>query len=216
MPKSLSELQQSPDVGLPERTVKICVAARLVDEAEAIDAELFEVEEHIGRLEQQEESRREGGGPPRRTGERSELPDLIERGKALAAKADATHARIDENMVEVLLRGKTRGEWRQWASKHPARDEATEPQGFERDKTWAGGHVDIDALAADLHLFAVKYNGEDASDAWADFVASKGAPGHLTLAASRVVAMHEAVVSVGGKAQRSEWFASRRSATASE
>lgn len=214
--KSLSELQQSPDVGLPERTVKICVTARLVDEAEAIDAELFEVEERIGRLEQHEESRREGGGPPRRTGEGSELPALIERGKELAAQADSIHERIEESMVEVLLRGKRRGEWRQWATKHPARDETTDPQGHERDKTWAGGHVDIDALAADLHLFAAKYNGEDASDAWAEFVAANGAPGHLTLAASRIVAMHETVVSVGGKGQRSEWFASRRSATASE
>lgn len=212
MPKSLSELQQSPDVGLPEDRVTICVAARLVAELAPLDKELFEVE---GKIERLLNEREEGVTErPKRLGEKGELPKLQKRAKELADQADAVRARIEENSVEVLLRGKPLGEWRRWAGTHPPRDADEDPQGAARDKAWAGERVNIDAVAENLRIWAASYNGEEPSDAWAEFVAAKGAPAHLTVAASRVVGLHEQVVDAG-KSRRA-WLDARRSETTSD
>lgn len=228
--KGLSELQSSPDVGLPEAHVDVCVAAKLVDELEAIDRELFEIEDEAGslrkeiaRLRDQEVLAAEGEptGPPRRAGYVSPLPEkeaklaaLEKKAVPLAKAADKVRERIAEHNVRLQLRGKPLGQWRQWAAAHPARDDEADPQGAARDAKWAGGHVNIDALAGDLHQFVVRYNDEEPSEAWAAFVADNGAAAHLVLAASKVVGMHEQVVDEGKS--RSAWLAARRSVSSSE
>lgn len=214
MPKSLAELQSSPDVGLPEKRVTVCVAARLVDELSKVDDELFEAVREIENLRKQAAARREGdAAPPQRLGN-SDLADLEAKAEGLAEKADGIRERIEENNVEILLRAKPRGDWRQWASRNPSRDAEESPHGFERDKQWAGGRANIDAVENELRLWAVSYNGEEPSDAWADFVAKNAAPAHLTIAASTVVGLHENLVDAG-KA-RTTWLAGRRSATISD
>lgn len=214
--KSLSELQSSPDVGLPETHADVCVAAKLVDELAAIDAQLFEVEAEAEKLREAEILEAEGDrpGPPKRSGHVSRLPELEQKGAELAEAADQVRARIAENNVRLQLRGKPLGQWRQWAAAHPARDAEIDPQGAERDQRWAAGHVNVDHLAAALHEFVVRYNGEEPSQAWATFVAENGAPHHLVVAASRVVGMHEQVVDEGKS--RSAWLAARRSVNSSE
>jgi hypothetical protein len=213
--KSLSELQSSPDVGLPEAHADVCVAAKLVDELSAIDAELFEVEAEVEVLREREASKAEGDpqGPPARPGDVSPLLEKEAKATELAAKADEVRDRIADHNVRLQLRAKPGGEWRQWAVANPARDEDADPQGAARDARWAGGHVNIDALAADLHQFVTRYNDEEPSDAWAAFVRTKGAPAHLVLAASKVVGMHEQVVDEGKS--RSAWLAARRSVNGS-
>lgn len=228
--KSLSELQSSPDVGLPERHADVCVSAKLVDELEGLDALLFEVEaeagelrKEIAQLREQEALKAEGErfGPPERAGhvspllaKQAELAELDAKADDLAPKADAVRERIAENNVRLQLRGKRLGEWRQWAAAHPARDEDVDPQGAARDRKWAAGQVNVDDLAADLHQFVVSYNGEPPSQEWAEFVEANGAPLHLVLAASKVVGMHEQAVDEGKS--RSAWLADRRSGNFSE
>lgn len=214
--KSLSELQSSPDVGLPEVHADVCVSAKLVDELSALDNELFEIEAEIEQLRENETRDADGepAGPPKRAGHVSALPAKEKRAADLAEAADKVRARIADNNVRLLLRGKGLGEWRQWAVKHPARDDEADPQGYARDVKWAGGHVNIDALAVDLHEFVARYNDEEPSEAWATFVATNGAPAHLVVAASKVVGLHEQVVDEGKS--RSAWLAARRSASASE
>lgn len=204
--KSLSELQSSPDVGLAERTVKICLSAKLAAELEQVKADLFEVQALI----EQVKAERSEDAPqkPKRMGDTGPLADLEAKADDLAKQGDALRERIDENSVEVLLRGKSSGEWRQWAMKHPARDEDEDRQGAERDRRWAGGLCNVDALVDDLRLFVASYNGEEPSDAWATFVAEKGVPANLTLAASYVVGMHEQVVDAGKSL--ADWLADRR------
>jgi hypothetical protein len=214
--KSLSELQSSPDVGLPETHADVCVSAKLVDELSAIDAELFEVEAQVEQLRETAAREAEGEpqGPPKRPGDASRLPELEEKAAELAAKADAVRDRMADTNVRLQLRGKELGEWRQWAVRHPARDAEADPQGYERDVKWAGGHVNIDALAGDLGQFVVRYNDEEPSEAWAKFVTANGAPAHLVVAASKVVGLHEQVVDQGKS--RSAWLAARRSANTSD
>lgn len=196
MPKSLEELEQSPDVGLAERRVNVCLSAKLAEELERVTGELFELRDQIkaARAEAVDE---DAPRAPKRMGATGPIGELEERAKAKAAEGDALRERIADNSVEVLLCGKPNGEWRQWASKHPARDEDEDPTGAARDQMWAGGFCNIDALVADLYLFTASYNGFEPSEKWRTLVTTKGAPANLTLAASRVVGMHEQVVDAG-------------------
>lgn len=214
MPKSLAELQSSPDVGLPEKRVTVCVAAKLVEELSTVDEELFDLVRQIENLRKQAAARREGDAAPLQRLGASDLADLEAQAEEKAKQADAIRERIEENNVEILLRAKPRGEWRQWTSRNPARDDEESPKAAERDKQWAGGRCNIDAVENDLRVWVVSYNGQEPSDAWADFIEKNGAPAHLTLAASQVVALHEQVVD-SGKA-RSTWLAGRKSATSSD
>lgn len=213
--KSLSELQSSPDVGLPETHADVCVSAKLVDELSTIDAELFEVEAEATALRQTEAAEVDGekAGPPKRAGHVSRLPELEAKAAELAEAADKVRERIADNNVRLQLRAMEGGKWRQWAAQHPPRDEEIDPQGAARDAKWAAGHVNIDDLAADLHQFVTRYNDEEPSEAWAAFVQANGAPAHLVIAASKVVGMHEQVVDEGKS--RSAWLAARRSVSSS-
>lgn len=211
--KSLSDLKSSPDVGLPERVVKVCLSAKLVREQEEADEALFEAQAayEAARVEAQE--RAEGDRPPARLGS-TKLADLERAADEAATKAEEIRSRMEDATVSVLLRGKTVGEWRQWVAKHPARQEEAEPAEFARDRQYAAGVCNIDALVDDLGLWAVKYNDEEPSQAWAEFLVANGVPAQLTLAASHVVALHEQAVDAGKS--RIAWRRDRMSALDSE
>ena len=206
--KSLADLKSSPDVGLPEREVTVCVSAKLARELEEADRALFAADEALRTARQEAKARADGDLPPLRSGQKSPVAAAEKEAEARAAESDAIRERIKDASVTLLLRGKTGGEWRQWASKHPAREEG-EP-GAEFDRTWAVGFCNLDALIADLPSFVASYNGEPASDEWAQFVSANGVPAHLRNAASAVVAMHEQGVDVGK--DRRSWLAARMSA----
>lgn len=237
MSKSLSELKSSPDVGLPERTFPLCVSGKLVAELEAADSALYEAETELtaARVTLREarvraERRRDGEEPKLRSGQKSpaaeaekKVADLEKRAEEAAERSDAIRERMVDHTIDLHLRGKPNGEWRQWVMKHPSRDEDTDPVGAQRDKTHAAGFCNIDALIADLggydmngerrSGFVVKYGGEEPSaDSW-EFVSNNAAPGDLTRLASTVVAMHEQVVDLGKS--RTAWRNARTNASAS-
>lgn len=212
MSKSLSDLKSSPDIGLPEREVTVCLSAKLARELEEADLALFEAEEALRVARREAEKRAEGEAPPLRTGQKSPVAAAEKEAEKRAAECDAIRERIKDASVSMRLRGKPLGEWRRWANAHPAREEG-EP-GAEFDRTWAAGFCDLDALIRDLPSFVARYNDEEPSEEWAAFVAENGVPADLRNAASALVAMHEQGVDVG-KARR-DWLRGRMSAPASK
>lgn len=211
MPKNLSELKSSPDVGLPEKPHKICVSGKLVAELEAADAELYAAEAELDtaradlRTQRQRAERRRDGEEPRlRSGETSpvdaaeqRVAELEAKAQEAAEKADAIRERMEDHTVVLHLRAKPSGEWRQWVMRFPARDEDADPAGAQRDKRWAGAFCNIDALVNDAGMFVTAYGDEAASDDSWEFVRNNAAPGDLTRLASMLVAMHEQVVDLG-------------------
>ena len=226
MGKTLAELQSSPDVGPLERTAYVCVAGKLVDEFDRISDELVETQAEIEqtreKLREEAEQRRDGGGPPRRSGQKSKLPELEEKAERLAAEADEYRDKVMDNSVAVRLRV-DEGKWRQFVAAHPARDEQTgkdeqrrlvDPAGYAEDAQWARGLCNVAALVAELREWIVAYNDEPTSDAWWEFLRRNGVPGDMTKAASTVVGMHVKGVDPG-KSRRA-WLDSHRSASDSE
>lgn len=207
--KSLSELQSSPDVGLAEREVRVCVSAKLARELEEADRLMFEAAGALQIARQEAQQRAEGDAPPLRPGQPSPVAAAEAEAEKRAAEADAVRERIKEHSVTLLLRGKSAGEWRLWASKHPARDEGD--PGSDFDRKWAAGFCNLDDLIRDLPQFIVRYNGEEPSEEWAKFITENGVPADLRNAASALVAMHEQGVDLG-KARR-DWLRDRMSAS---
>ena len=189
----LSEMKSSPDVGRPEATFPICVSGKLAADLEAADRDLFAAEEE-----------REAA---RKRGRQSALAAAQKRAKAAAERCDEIRARMEEHTIVLALRGKADGEWRNWTSAHPARDEDEDPQGHKRDARH-GGFCNIDDLIETLGEFVAKYGDEDPDpDSWA-FIRDNAAGGDLTRLASKVIAMHEQVVDAGKS--RVAWLDGRR------
>lgn len=207
--KSLSELESSADVGRPERDFPICVSGKLAAELEAADRDMFEAAAALEAEREKAKDRDGGDGPPRRAGQRGKIADLEKKATEAAEKCDAIRSRMEEHTVILHLRSKTNGEWRQWASVHPAREEDDDKAGAARDQRHAGGWCDIDALIADLPEYVAKYGDEDPSDRWKNVVFGNAAPGDLTRLASVVVGMHEQVVDAGKP--RGGWLLGRMS-----
>lgn len=223
MPKSLSELQASPDVGPVERTASVCVAGKLIDQFDLANAELFDIETRIAKLEKGLQQKRESG--TQRVGGNGQLTKLKKEAEAKAVEIDELRGRIQENSVELLL-GADEGAMRLWLPAHPPRDATypteddnqqlryVDPAGQAEDTKWVDGTCNVADLVDDLHKWVVAYNGEPASDAWWTFVRKSGARGDLLVAASKVVGMHSQVVDPGKS--RVAWLDARRSATSSK
>lgn len=195
MSKSMSDLMSSPDVGRPEDTYRICVSGKLVKERNAADAEIYDLTLEISKLEQAEASDAPGPRPQMNT--KTRLMLAREERQAAAEKSDAIRQRMTDHTVELLLRAKDQGEWRQWAAKNPARDEGKDPTGFNRDLRYAGSMCNIDALIAVAGEYVVKYGNEDPTAGSWDFIAANAAPGDLSMLASKIVGLHEQVVDLG-------------------
>lgn len=206
MPKPLSEIMKSPDVGRPQRTFPICVSGKLVAELEAADQELFAAQTE---LEAAQHDKRPG-----RVGAKSPIPALERAVKEKAAVCDAIRERMEDTTILLHLEAAETGAWRRWALEHPARDEDEQPAGHKRDRVHAAGYCDIDALISELGSYVTAYGDDQATpEAW-EFVAANAAPGDLTRLASTVVAMHEQVVDLGKS--RLAWLNDRRTSDSSE
>lgn len=200
----LSEMQSSPDVGRPEGLFPICVAGKLVKELGKIDAEMFEVESEIDAAKAAERPARVGAVPP--------AAALEKKAAGLAKKADAVRERMKDHTIDLLV--PVSGTWRQWVTKHPLREEETDPAGYARDRQYAGSVCNIDALVADLGDFVAKYGDEEPRNGSWEFVSTNAAPGDLTMLGSKVVGLHEQSVDLGKS--RVAWQATRRSDADSE
>lgn len=204
---SLSDLRKSPDVGRPEQTFDVCLSPRLAAELDAADKALFKAEEEL-------EIAHENGSRPGRMGTKSPVPDLERKAEEAAQASDAIRARMAENTITLHLRALTLGEWRQWVSKHPARDKDEDRAGAARDAQWAGGFCNIDDLVAAAGMCVVKYGDEDPTDGAWEFITDNAAGGELTRLASTLVQMHEQGVDLGKS--RVAWRSTRRSIDDSE
>lgn len=218
----LSEMKSSPDVGRPERTFQLCVSGKLTAELDAADQALFDAEQALaaGRARQQAVQEGEEHRPGRLGRPVVDVPALEKAAADAAAACDAIRERMRGHTIDLALRAWENSEWRQWANAHPARDEETDPAGWNRDRRWAGGFCDIDALIADLGntspsgtRWIIRYGDEEPEgDSWA-FILANAAPGDLTKLASILVGMHEQEVDLGKS--RLDWLAGRQNAPTS-
>lgn len=182
MPKSLAEMRQSPIVGLPERTVEICLAQPLMAKVQRLTEEI----ESLRLLDAIAPSDEEGHSDekPRRLGA-GVNPRIAEA----EAEREATWEEMREHTGLLRLRGVTSGDWRRWAISNPARD--AETHGGKVDIAVAKGWCNADAVASDLGRYAVAWNDEPLAEGDWEFIANRAAPGDLKKAVAEVVEMHE-------------------------
>lgn len=218
MPKTLADLRQSPHVGLPEQTHKLCLSGKLYAEFTVADEAFFEAQgaAEVARERADEAARDADDVPrrPRRAGEGSEVVALREAADAAEAVADEKAADVDrirelmaEHTVEVTVRAKQDGDWRTWCAAHPAREDD------RRDTTEFAGLCDADALIAAAGDWVTAVNGAPLKPGDWDFVTAAAAPGDVKELAKRIVRMQERGVDLGKS--RGSWLSGRRNVTGS-
>lgn len=219
MSKSITELMSSPDVGLPESTVDICVAGKLATELQAATDALVEIEARVEEIKAEHDGEAEGDSPKRRR--MAVKPETLEKLEAAEAEADAQAAvcdeirdRVSDHTVAVKVRGKGSGEWRRFCDDHPARAKDDDPTGYRRDLQLASLACNIDALAESAADWIVGYGDDDATpEAW-EFVSSNAIPSEMTKLAKAIADLHEGGINVGKS--RRDWLATRRGETPSK
>lgn len=200
----LSEMKKSPDVGLPETTFKICVSGKLIKELVDSDAIMFDLLDQVAALEakkaKDEGDRPEGSRGGRRVGQKGNagaIADLKAQAAAQAEISDAIRDRMEATTIELHLVGQPEGQWRQFRDAHPARSDEDDPAGWDRDRKWAAGYVNIDDVIASAGDWVAMYGEEEPADGSWDFIAANAAPGDLTKLASKIVGLHETGVDLG-------------------
>lgn len=161
-PKTLAELLESPDVGLPETTYKLCLSAKLAAEFDRIDAAITDA------LDEERTS-------AKRLGSKSTVMKLNEQREALRAK-------MAEHQVEVRLRAKPVHDWRRWVNAHPSRE--------DNDLDDRLGY-NADALQESVPEYVVDVNGAELANGEWDKLAAVAAPGDLWRLAALVRGLHE-------------------------
>lgn len=185
MSKSIAELRASRHTALPERTMPLCLAQKLVAEVQSLQEERDAIL-HSERAVEGEPSR------PRRQADKPN-PRLTE----IAARFDELSDEMREHTGELRIRAITGGEWRRWVDAHPAREAGRRDDGqplfHQIDETIAYGICNAVDLYNDLQRFAVSWNGDELAEGDWDFIANRAAPGDLNEVCRQVVQMHEAV-----------------------
>lgn len=179
MSKSLAELRQSPRVGLPERSYRLCLAPKLVAEVQSLLSDLEDAQ--IAAVAQAEGD--EGAAKPKRMGDASPAAKI-------RARLQELQSELDEHTGSLTLRGWDEGAWRLWVAEHPARKDNA------RDEQLAYGCCNADALIDSLAEFAHAWNGEPLGPGDWEFLRTNAAPGDVKALAQLVVIMHESVVDV--------------------
>lgn len=179
MSKSLAELRQSPRVGLPQRSYRLCVSSAVLGEYQNL---LGQLEDAATREAAQAEGD-EAAAPPKRMGQQSTAAKIRTRLRELAGE-------LDEHTGTLTLQGFDEGAWRLWVDAHPARE------GNQRDNTIAFGCCNADDLLDSLGDFAHAWNDEPIVAADWEFLRANAAPGDLKTLAQLVVTMHESVVDI--------------------
>jgi hypothetical protein len=219
MSKSITELMSSPDVGLPESVVDVCVAGKLALELQAATDALVEIETRIADIEAERDGESEGDSPKRRR--MAVKPELLEKLEAAKAEAveqadvcDEIRDRVSDHTVKVKVRGKGSGEWRRFCDDNPPRAKDDDAPGYARDLRLASLACNIDALAAAAGDWIVAYGDDDATpEAW-EFVAANAVPSEMTKLAKAIADLHEGGINVGKS--RRDWLATRRGETLSK
>lgn len=184
MSKPLSELRQSPHVGLPERTYQLCLAPKLIGEVQQLISKLEDAE-----VEAAAQRNGDAAARPKRMADSPVQKELREE---IAALRDE----MAEHTGVLTLRGTTEGAWRDWVDHHPARTGEDEDPAVARDKAIAWGVCNADDLIDDLDKYAVEWDGEPLQPGDWEFIVSKAAPGDLKEIGRVIVAMHETAVNV--------------------
>lgn len=179
MPKSLAQIRESTNTGLPRRSQRLCLATGLLAEMQSLTVELAEV---LSRSSDPDEPR-----PPTRLNT-PESPRAAE----IRTRMAELDAELGEHTGELVIQGVDDGEWGRWADNNPPRDEGQ--PGYERDLRWAYGICNADALKDDLGRYALTWNGEPLADGDWDVIRERAAPGDLKDLCKTVVMMHETAV----------------------
>lgn len=150
MPKSIDELENDPNLSLPEFTYSLCVNGKLFARLQQLQNELGErqIEAIRDQAAQVSEDGEVKGPPPRLAQRTGETPRMREIRAEIAALWDE----MAEYTGELRLRLMPPGAWQQWVDEHPPRDKNT------RDAEVAYGRCDADALIADIAEFAIAWN----------------------------------------------------------
>lgn len=187
MALSLAQMRESGATGLPERTIRMCLAQKLVAEVRRLEREKFELSPALD----------EDGNPvkPQRVGDPNALR-LVEIKDRLTELLDE----MREHTGEVTIRAVSAGEWRRWADANPARvqsrDESGQPILDPVDVDVAYGRANASALLDSLDVYAVEWNGAPMGPGDWEFITQKAAPGDLAEVCRQVVQIHEEVGSV--------------------
>lgn len=219
MGKTMAELMASPDVGLPEGTVDVCVAGKLAEELQAATETLVDLETRVAELEAQRDGERHEGDAPkrRRMAVKPEVLEQIEQAKADAdAQADVCdeiRERVAEHTVKVKVRAQESGAWRQFCDDNPPRSKDDDPAGYSRDLRLASLSCNIDALAASAGDWIVGYGDEAATPEMWTFLSANAIPAEMTKVAQKIASLHEGGIDVGKS--RRDWLATRRGETSS-
>lgn len=181
MALSLDQMTGSPDVGLPERTIRMCLAQKLVARVQALTTERADLEP---------EKDADGNTRNARVGD----PKTARIAEIDAELADL-RAKMDEHTGKLTIRAIEAGDWRRWADAHPVRTKGTDDDGRPLidpiDAMHAYGRVNASDLLAELGTFMVAWNGDELRDDQRAFIARKAAPGDLAEVCKQVVQLHE-------------------------
>lgn len=198
MSKSLDDLENDPNLSLPERIYQLCLNGKLIADLQVLESRKGELDIELVRELAATAAKRgavvaedgETKGPPRRQGQRTgespkskkirkEIDDLDNQ---LADKWDS----IAEYTGNLRLRAFPPSAWIQWVDDHPAREKNA------RDAEIAAGKCNADDLLAALPEFAATYNDEPIRTGRFDSLIRANAQwADLKGIAQTIVAMHE-------------------------
>lgn len=181
MALSLAQMRESSDTGLPERTIRMCLAQKLVAEVQTLSAERADLEP---------ERDQDGNARNRR---------IADPNAARIAEIDTRlaelRAKMDEHTGALRIRAIPAGEWRLWADANPVRTKGSDDDGRPLidpiDAMHAYGRVNASALLDELERFAVSWNDAPLGPGDWEFIAAKAAPGDLGEVCKQVVQLHE-------------------------
>lgn len=182
MPKSLDDLENDPNLSLPEFTYKMCVNGKLIAKLQKLQAELGDLAMDAVR-DRPVSDDGETKGPPPRLGQRTgDTPRMQE----IKGEIGALWDEMAEYTGELRLRLMPPGAWQQWLDDHPARDKN------ERDLEVAGGLCNADDLIASIPEFAIAWNDEPMKSGRFDSILRpKAVFADMKAIARQLVQMHE-------------------------
>lgn len=183
MALSIAQMRNSSAVGLPERSIRMCLAQKLVAEVRILEREKADLAPARG-----EDGKPQGPG---RIGDPSAVR-VAEIDTRLAVLLDE----MREHTGTLTVRAIAAGEWRRWADLNPARgthDDKGKRITDPIDLDVGYGYVNAAALLESLNTFAVEWNGEPLGASEWEFIATKAAPGDLSELCRQVVQIHENV-----------------------
>lgn len=179
---TLAELRaQSGPQPLPRasKVVTLIEGQHLLAESQKLAVELEDIVVQASRLD--EEGQRTG--PPRKAGEKSDLPPRVDE---IRAEQAALLDRLADYQGEVGLQGITGGDWQRFKDQNPARLDNSS------DQRLTASLCDSSALFEALGRFVATWNGEPvAPDDWDKWLAERITYADRRDLVSTVVDLHE-------------------------